>query len=200
MIYKFDIPNDIYENLLKFSKDKSKKYNSDLAGNMKEEYCLSKYCSYIEPFILNKLSNADLLFSYFKNLKILHGDDLNLILSSFWVNYQKKYEFNPFHIHFGIFSFILFIKIPFLYDQEKLISPGAESAENKSGKLNFYYLDSNEPGGIKQVNLNIDKTWEKTGLIFKSSLPHSVYPFFSEGERITMSGNLLFNNAKKTKK
>ena len=195
MIYRFKIPNDIYEKLKKFSKDKLIKYNSNLAGNIKEEYALLKYCPLIEPFILNELSKIDPLVCYLKDLKILHPYPLKLTLSSFWVNYQKKHEFNPFHNHGGIFSFILFIKIPFLMNQERLISPGLKSNGNKSGQLSFFVLDSDHRGGIKELSLDVDKTWEKTGLIFKSNLNHMVYPFFSEGERITMSGNLLFNNA-----
>lgn len=199
MIYRFSIPDDIYENLIKFSKDKSLEYNSTLAGNIREEYALLKYCHIVEPFILAELSKIDPLVDYFKNLKILHPYPLKLTLNSFWVNYQKKHEFNPFHNHAGIFSFILFIKIPFLMDQEKLISPGLKSNNNKSGKLSFFYLDSDEESGINELCLDVDKTWEKTGLIFKSNVNHMVYPFFSEGERVTMSGNLLFNNAEKKK-
>ena len=195
MIYRFAIPDNIYKNLLNFSRDKSVKYNSTLVGNIREEYALLKYCSIVEPFILEELSKIESLVSYFKRLKILHPNPAKLTLSSFWVNYQKKHEFNPFHNHAGIFSFILFIKIPYLMDQEKLISPGVKSNNNKAGKLSFICLDSNEQSGINELCLDVDKTWEKSGLIFKSSLNHMVYPFFSEGERITMSGNLFFNNA-----
>ena len=33
-------------------------------------------------------------------------------LNNFWVNYQKQYEFNPLHDHSGIYSFVIFVKIP----------------------------------------------------------------------------------------
>tara|TARA_R110000823_G_C15712625_1_gene477722 strand:- start:32 stop:631 length:600 start_codon:yes stop_codon:yes gene_type:complete len=193
MIYKFDIQNNIYEKLLQFSKDNSLEYNLNLVGNIKEEYSLLKYAPFVEPFILDELLKIDSLVSYFKDLKIMHPFGLNLKLSDFWVNYQKKHEFNPFHNHSGIFSFILFIKIPFLCDQEKLISPGLKSNGDKAGKLSFFYLNSDVEGGISEKVFDVDKNWEKKGLIFKSNLNHMVYPFFSEGERITMSGNLSFN-------
>jgi len=194
MIYKFNITQNIYEQLLEISKDKSVKYNSSLAGNMVEEYGLLKYCDVVEPFIIKELSKIEPLVTYVKNLKLFHPNPLNLMLQNFWVNYQKKYEFNPIHNHGGIFSFILFLQIPFTNAEEKLLSPGVNSNGDMSGKLSFLYTHSDIRGGIKEQTFEVDKTWEKTGLIFKSELNHCVYPFFSEGERITMSGNLLFRN------
>ena len=60
--------------------------------------------------------------------------------------------------------------------------------------LYFFDLDSNSPGGIRETNLKVDKKWEGTGLIFKSDLKHCVYPFYTEGDRITISGNISINN------
>ena len=34
-------------------------------------------------------------------------DVSKFILNSFWVNYQKQYEFNPIHDHTGLFSFVI---------------------------------------------------------------------------------------------
>ena len=33
-------------------------------------------------------------------------------LSSMWVNYQKQTEFNPLHDHNGVYSFVIWMKIP----------------------------------------------------------------------------------------
>ena len=38
-------------------------------------------------------------------------------LQRLWVNYQKKYDFNPLHIHSGIFSFVIWVQIQ--YDLKK---------------------------------------------------------------------------------
>ena len=56
-------------------------------------------------------------------------------------------------------------------------------------------LDQNKEGGINQLTLDVDKKWERTGLIFKSSLNHVVWPFYSDGIRITVSGNLLMDSS-----
>ena len=194
MIYKFNIPDEIYDELLKIKEDKSVKHNSKLAGNIREEYLLNKHLNIVEPFIINELSKIDDLKKYCSNLNIMYPNPLPLKLESLWVNYQKKHEFNPLHNHSGIFSFILFIKIPYLHEQERSLSPGIEANSDISGMLSFYFADSGEAGGIGHLTLPVDQTWEKTGLIFKASLNHEVYPFFSEGVRITMSGNVSFYN------
>ena len=52
--------------------------------------------------------------SEFRNI----GDSLALknehpyYLREMWVNYQKQHEFNPLHYHSGIYSFVVWMKIP----------------------------------------------------------------------------------------
>ena len=36
-----------------------------------------------------------------------------------WVNFQKKHEYNPSHIHGGEISFVLWMKIPYTQEDEK---------------------------------------------------------------------------------
>jgi hypothetical protein len=194
MIHKFKIPEKIFKELSKTIEDKSIKANENLSGNIREEYSLDKYIKYFENFIISKVGESDFLVNYLNNLNIFQPNPQKLVLSSMWVNYQKKHEFNPVHKHDGVFSFIIFVKIPFTIEEEKNKSPGTESNFNCSGHLSFLYIDPNAIGQIGLHNIPVDKTWEGTGLIFKSSLNHMVYPFFSEGERITISGNIFFDN------
>ena len=35
-----------------------------------------------------------------------------LKLNGFWVNKQKPHEYNPYHDHGGVFSFVVWMKIP----------------------------------------------------------------------------------------
>tara|TARA_A100001515_G_scaffold3424_1_gene3458 strand:+ start:2394 stop:2996 length:603 start_codon:yes stop_codon:yes gene_type:complete len=200
MLHKFEIPKEIYKELLKIVEDKSIKANKTLIGNIREEYSLNKHMKYFENFILSKIGESDFLVNYLNNLKIFDPNPQKLVLSSMWVNYQKKYEFNPVHTHGGVFSFIMFVKIPFTIEEEKNKSPGIESIRNLSGHLSFLYIDPNAVGQIGLHDIPVDKTWEETGFIFKSSLNHMVYPFFSEGERITVSGNISFDNKELNKR
>ena len=53
--------------------------------------------------------------------------DYKLFISDLWVNYQKKYEFNPPHSHSGVASFVIFIHIPYdLSEEEKVFRWGCQ--------------------------------------------------------------------------
>ena len=200
MIYKFNVPEDINEKLLAWITDKSEPRTEALAGNIRQEYSLSKYMHLLEPFIFFELSKIEPLVNRFKNDQILYPNPQNLTIASLWVNYQKKHEFNPMHTHSGVFSFIIFLKIPFLIEEEHLKSPGYTSNCNKAAGLSFFSLSSDKRGSIEETTLFVDKKWEKSGVIFNSHLNHCVYPFYSEGERITLSGNLMYSNKNMIKK
>ena len=58
------------------------------------------------PDVENKLSNY--VLDVAKQLEYLYTPDLKM--EKTWVNFQKKYEFNPLHDHGGLLSFIIFVK------------------------------------------------------------------------------------------
>jgi hypothetical protein len=192
IIHYFDIPDDIYNDLMKCIDDKSTQWNSELAGNIKEEYSLHKYIPKFENFIISQIKESPYLSKYINNYHVL-TNPLPLCLANFWVNFQKKHEFNPLHKHTGLLSFVLFMKIPFLIEEEKKLGPGALSNENIPACLSFVF-PSAEIGGIETIKLEVDRNWEKKGVMFKADLNHVVNPFFSDGTRITISGNILLNS------
>ena len=57
-------------------------------------------------------------------------------LKRLWVNYQKRYDFNPLHIHSGIFSFVIWVQIP--YDLEKERARYVAN-ENETASFMFQY-------------------------------------------------------------
>lgn len=190
MIIKVEkIPNDLFNKLKKVVKDKSIEANKGLAGNIKEEYSLDKYIPLIEKFLFKVLKDNPKLLESIKYRYDCNSEDRPIKLKSFWVNYQKKNEFNPIHNHRGVLSFIIFMKIPFLSKDQLKIAPGKKSCENLPGVvqfINFDYLTT-----LRTENFFVDKTWEQSMLIFPASYPHCVYPFYDVNEyRITLSGNL----------
>ena len=58
MIYKFNVPEDINKKLLTWITDKSELSTEALAGNIQEEYSLTKYMHLLEPFIFFELSRS----------------------------------------------------------------------------------------------------------------------------------------------
>lgn len=116
--------------------------------------------------------------------------DTKLHLRSFWVNFQKKHEFNPSHNHSGIFSFAIWMKIPTEYeDQCKL--DFLKGVSNKSvSNFEMRYLDI--LGDIRRYHYYMRSDIEGKMLFFPSKIEHAVYPFYeSDGTRISVSGNIF---------
>ena len=105
-------------------------------------------------------------------------------MESAWVNYMVKNEINPLHTHSKDLSFVLFIKVPKNLKKEV---EETVSSDSKPGSVNFvndlkdnkFYISANN--FIPEVG-NL--------FIFPASLHHYVNSFKSNGERISVSGNL----------
>jgi len=185
------IPDELFNKLKKIIKDKKKEHQQELAGNIEEEYNLFQYTDVLEDFLINSIISDEKLVYSMNRQYTCNTESRPLKLTELWVNYMKKHEFNPIHYHSGVFSFIIFIKIPYTIEEQRKISPGKKSNNNLAGFLQFSFINS--LGFIEQHNIPADKTWEQKILIFPSSLFHSVYPFYNTDKyRITVSGNLKF--------
>ena len=179
--------NNIQNN---FELYESQKYNNSLAGNIKREYQLIESQKYIQELLMPLVGAYDKDFEYMKKFKIL-THNVPIVLESCWVNYQKKYEFNPVHNHNGILSFVIWTNVPYDMKEELKLSPGVKSNLNSAGMFSFLYTDAT--GAIRTHDIPVDKSMENTIVVFPSSFLHMVYPFFSsDGYRISVSGNFLF--------
>lgn len=160
----------------------------NLSGNIEKEFDLIDTKPEIENFILKIIQEHNLHFKYLDSINYLNGN-VPLILENLWVNFQKKYEFNPNHNHSGVFSFVIWVKIPYLLEDEKKLSPGRYSNSNQASLFQFLYTDI--LGSTRVFNLPIDKTYEGILCLFPNTLHHCVYPFYTSDEyRISVSGNI----------
>ena len=117
------------------------------------------------------------------------------VIRDLWINYGKKYDFNPIHNHTGAFSFVLWVKIPYKFEDEKKVYP---LARGQAGTFEFIHPNANNAGGLGQ---SVIDTVEWDLILFPSSLGHTVYPFYtSDEERISIAGNLYFEPVKKGNK
>ena len=116
-------------------------------------------------------------------------------LKRFWVNYQKQNEFNQVHHHVGVYSFVIWMKIPTRHSEQNKNPVAANSNSKRISTFNFYY--STILGEIKEFTYEMNPEVEGTILFFPSKLNHCVYPFFNCVEdRISISGNISVNTAK----
>jgi len=125
-------------------------------------------------YINQLLLNYNEVFPGVENIKVL-TKSLPFSLEMPWIHYQRKGEYLPKHIHDGVYSYSMWIKIP---------SPCL-----------FDFTYTNIIGNITTHSLNLTKEDEGKIVFFPSKLPHTVYPFNdSEETRISISGNVLFDS------
>ena len=162
--------------------------NKDLAGHFKEhtEYRYTK--SDVEWFVDNTQS---IWQEYFEGRQKYHdftiGGDIKIELYPMWINYMKAGDFNPIHTHTGDYSFVIFLNIPEELNRENEIA--REETNDKyagPGSLSFFY------GNIDESAITANTRFPKKGdmYIFPANVRHMVYPFKSNVERISVSGNV----------
>jgi hypothetical protein len=119
-------------------------------------------------------------------------------LKRLWVNYQKQHEFNPSHRHGGLYSFVVFMKIPTHWKEQHALPFSVNS--NTPCASNFEFLLGNETGEVQPIPFPLSPEDEGRMLFFPATLKHQVYPFFEcEEERITISGNIDFYDPNRPK-
>ena len=107
----------------------------------------------------------------------------NIRLAQSWIVSQYKHEYNPWHTHSGHFSGVIYLKIP--DDMNKQYDEEFKDHYPASGLIEFMY---GEKADFRSDNLKF-KPEVGTMLVFPSWLKHSVYPFYVDGERRSMSFN-----------
>ena len=110
-------------------------------------------------------------------------------LKELWVNYQNQHEFNPPHNHAGLYSFVVFMKIPTHWKEQHALPISANS--NTPLASDFAFVWPEAPMQVSHQNFPLSPEDEGRMLFFPATLQHMVYPFYgTEEERITISGNI----------
>ena len=126
-----------------------------------------------------------------KNNKKIEPSNFTIELNTLWANYQKKNEFNPMHNHSGLFSFVIWLKIPYEHKEQcklPFLKDMPEVSKNP-GEFQFFALDPF--GKINNYGYKLGKEDEGRMVFFPSQLMHTVYPFYETDEnRVSISGNL----------
>jgi hypothetical protein len=182
---------DISEEFLSFLKEGAENsvdasHISDLAGNIVNQRTAvlqpNTFVHYIHPHIKEYVDEN---FKRYGDRE--PPDSISYDLGNGpWINYQKKHEFNPIHVHDGVLSAVIFIDIPEEIEKEHVFWEDKTNCPSP-GMLEFVY-------GPKSFMSNGSyKVTPKTGqmYIFPADLKHCVYPFTSDVTRITMSFNIF---------
>ena len=104
-----------------------------------------------------------------------------------WINFQKKNEYNPPHNHPCDLSFVAFLQVPKEIGLEYEAIPDIE--KGKGPGLLFFDYGEQLPFSVNSFG----RYPEKGDLfLFPGWLTHHVHDFHCDVERISVSGNIIF--------
>ena len=177
--------DDLCKELLNRGRKTTKSHVQYLAGHLDKENIFDKNDRqwFVDNF-------QDYFIPYFKKLQ----DEVDpnwyygmnpfkeVWLASLWINFMKQGEYNPPHNHDGDFSFVLYLQVP---EELKKEDRAFEGQGSGPGTISFMYGE--EQKNVRTGHGIIPATNDLW--VFPASLKHTVPPFKSDVERISVSGN-----------
>ena len=164
-----------------------------LAGNISESLDLEDKDNFLLSNVLLDCANAYAdAFKFSRKKPNTLSSSNQLVVNGFWVNFQKKHEFNPMHDHGGLYSFVIWMKIPTSSQEQHNIQKCKNSANPAASDFQLMYNDIT--GSQRGYTIEMDQSMNVNMLLFPSTMLHQVYPFYDcEDERVSISGNLYYN-------
>jgi hypothetical protein len=175
------------------SEENKVNFSNKLAGNISKSEQIKDKDNWFYETTLKKLTEKmfyDDWDNYRKYHLIKEQPLPEFEMNNFWVNYMKQHEFNPIHNHDGLYSFVIFMKIPTHWKEQHALPISANS--NSPNASDFAFVRS-EKDREDCITIHFRLSSEDGGrmLFFPAWLSHLVYPFYgTEEERITISGNI----------
>ena len=183
-IAKIQIPEKIIFSLNEYvdkiieDQEKSKLLDNgpNLAGNVKQEFI-------VEPDLLKSSGLLDFLGKY-TSMWVEASDQKKITrfdVISCWIVRQFQAEYNPIHYHGGHISGVGYLKLPKNYGKPFQ----STKKKNVNGNISFIH-------GSRMFNSSSNVNFEpKLGdfYLFPNYLMHTVYPFYGNEERRSISFN-----------
>lgn len=165
----------------------------NLCGKSSQDYRHTLAADIQEEYEINRFKAKEILEPYLFYFKHCYENWYNKVLpelkpKSAWVNYMKPGEHNPVHVHTECdFSSVVFIDIP-----KKLLEEIKQfkGTGDGPGALMFMY---GEPHPY-HVNMQSFTPVEGDMFMFPYSLRHTVSPFKSKCERVSVAINYEIKN------
>tara|TARA_B100001250_G_scaffold205550_1_gene176461 strand:- start:1711 stop:2355 length:645 start_codon:yes stop_codon:yes gene_type:complete len=183
--------------IIDISKTNNDNFKNKLVGNLSQSLLLEDLNSYFYKSVCVPLVKYYRETNPYRRDPVIQsaslGSKKEIVLNQFWVNYQYQTEFNPYHDHNGVFSFAIWLKIPYHFEIQQQLKQfdGMKKNDIKAGNFEFEYMDS--LGSITNLEYKLSPSLEGTMVFFPAKLRHCVYPFYETDEpRISIAGNLSY--------
>ena len=181
-VIRMKISNTFKELLISESKKNKMDFRDKLAGIMDHE---TGYGEESKKIILPQLSQCLGVYNqaYERYVMKPFVKQPEYVLTSLWINHQKRNEFNPPHDHDGKLSFVTYLSIP-----EKLKKENKKYTGKSCGPGCIQFIYGNGPRDCVTIYSIFPE--ENDMFIFPAWLKHWVAPFKSNVTRISVSGNV----------
>jgi hypothetical protein len=202
----FKLPQQMIDYLwerIDIAKKEQKCIKHHLAGQISHSYLLKDPRDLVIPNlykIVNDLGSNPKMFDFismeleniYKRIG-LENVRLEPYLTKLWVNFQKKGEFQPIHNHSGVFSFVIWMDIPY-HSKDEAKLPFAKSSLKQPTGGNFHFVVSSDTSrSVWSHSIELSPNSNGYCCFFPSDLSHQVYPFYtSDKDRISISGNISY--------
>lgn len=174
------------------SKDMLRLYQKKIQGYTDDYKLTDQLVAAVDQEMLKLIHKYELKYQYFDKIfnytTKIENLESKLSLERIWVNMQRAGEFLPLHHHTGLYSFVLWVTIPYTMADEKDNTANPDLIKNRTANFEFTYIDA--IGKINSYPIPADNSLEGKICIFPSDLQHQVYPFYSSnGVRVSVAGN-----------
>jgi uncharacterized protein (TIGR02466 family) len=158
-------------------------HSSNLAGVLEREYLLAEEDRrYIEALLEDELSK------YAHERARYHGERPAIVsfrLDEVWINIMGAGDFNPPHTHYGgDISFVLYLQIP-----QGLKEEFESNRRNNSGPGSIEFSYGQPDAWVTSSHVILPAAGDL--LIFPAQLVHFVSPYKTNGDRISIAGNVV---------
>jgi len=188
------LSKEVLDKLRTYVKNKKEGVSNVLAGNINSSFLLEdKNNWFFNKVLTPNIFQFEKVYTKKALVPNLLTKNHSYVLNRFWVNFQKKYEFNPVHDHSGIYSFVIWLDIPSDYEKEKNI-PFVKGSNSPNANT-FQFVYTNSFGRISTYEYHLTPKHEGTMLFFSNKTQHIVYPFYlSNKTRVSISGNISLDS------
>ena len=160
-----------------------KDFESRLAGMLKRQVEF-RDSSLFDKFFSDMFKMYDhALQDWTGDRNIIAGGGEMYNLESLWANFQGPGDFNPPHSHGGALSWVIYLQIP-----DELIKENKQYKGTSAGPGGITFTYGDGPREVITYQTYLPHTGDM--YIFPAWLQHWVYPFKSDVERISVSGNV----------
>lgn len=186
-----NIINEVQTHIDKVRGDDTRDYGDMLAGRIKQQYDISDLCSddvytVLKQCAIDYMDGVEGMTGFQPNNI---GKD-NLKVDALWVNIQKEREYNPPHLHDGMFSFVFYTKNDLLAQEAFNNEFDIQKGQQLGGTLELRY------GEMQFFNFSNFSILPEVGdiVLFPSWVSHHVHQFYKpDAERISVAGNFQWN-------